>query len=152
MHRKIALLTSISETKAKTLCFCICLMLAHSLLQSQDSSKGIPIEGVNPIQTQGPLRIGIALPFHASGVKQNALSDAMLDYYLGLKLAFQELEADGFKANVSVFDTEPTDSVPLNQLAIRSIAANKNFIDNNIIIGPVYEQNFKDLISSPVLP
>ena len=149
MHRRIALLTSISQTKVKTLCFCICLMLANSLLKSQDPSKGIPIEGVNPVQTQGPLRIGIALPFHASGVKQNALSDAMLDYYLGLKLAFQELEADGFKANVSVFDTEPTDSVPLNQLAIKSISANRNFIDNNIIIGPVYEQNFKDLIYSP---
>ncbi len=149
MHRRIALLTSISRTKVKTLCLCFCLILAHSVLQSQDSSKGRAIEGVNPVQTQGPLRIGIALPFHASGVKQNALSDAMLDYYLGLKLAFQELEADGFKANVSVFDTEPTDSIPLNQLAIKSIAANKNFIDNNIIIGPVYEQNFKDLISSP---
>jgi len=82
MHRRIAILTSISQTKVKTLCLCICLMLAHSLLQSQDSSKGRPIEGVNPVQTQGPLRIGIALPFHASGVKQNALSDAMLDYYL----------------------------------------------------------------------
>jgi hypothetical protein len=104
---------------------------------------------VYPVLTQGSLRIGIALPFHASGIKQNALSDAMLDYYLGLKLAFGELETEGFKANVSVFDTEPTDSLPLNQLAIKSIAANKNFIDNNIIIGPVYEQNFKDLISSP---
>ena len=102
MHRRIALLTSISQTKVKTLCLCICLMLAHSLLQSQDSSKGRAIEGVNPVQTQGPLRIGIALPFHASGVKQNALSDAMLDYYLGLKLAFQELEADGFPTRMSV--------------------------------------------------
>lgn len=124
-------------------------MCAHVALQSQDTNHGRVIEGLNPTPAQGPLRIGIALPFHASGVKQNALSDAMLDYYLGLKLAFQELEADGFKANVSVFDTEPTDSLPLNQLAIKSIAANKNFIDNNIIIGPVYEQNFKDLISSP---
>lgn len=140
---------SITQSKVKTLCLCFCLILAHSVLQSQDSSKGRPIEGVYPVLTQGSLRIGLALPFHASGIKQNALSDAMLDYYLGLKLAFVELEAEGFKANVSVFDTEPTDSLPLNQLAIKSIAANKNFINNNIIIGPVYEQNFKDLISSP---
>ncbi len=124
-------------------------MLTHSVVQSQDSSMGRTIDGVILNPTQGPLKIGIALPFHASGVKQNVLSDAMLDYYLGMKLAFHELEAEGFKANVSVFDTEPTDSVPLNQLAIKSISANRNFIDNNIIIGPVYEQNFKDLISSP---
>ena len=118
MLHRTGSLVSITQSKVKTLCLCFCLILAHSVLQSQDSSKGRAIEGVNPVQTQGPLRIGIALPFHASGVKQNALSDAMLDYYLGLKLAFQELEADGFKANVSVFDTEPTDSIPLNQLAI----------------------------------
>lgn len=149
MHRSKLSFASISPSKVKALCLCFCLMCAHVALQSQDTNHGRVIEGLNPAPAQGPLRIGIALPFHASGVKQNALSDAMLDYYLGLKLAFQELEADGFKANVSVFDTEPTDSLPLNQLAIKSIAANKNFIDNNIIIGPVYEQNFKDLISSP---
>jgi hypothetical protein len=78
-------------------------------------------------QAQGPLRIGIALPFHASGTKQNALSDAMLDYYLGLKLAFQELEAEGFKANVTVYDTEPTDSLPLNQLAIKKYCIEQEF-------------------------
>lgn len=149
MYRRTDIFTSISQFKVKTLCLSIWLMLAHSFVQSQDSSMGLTIDGVILNPTQGPLRIGIALPFHASGIKQNVLSDAMLDYYLGMKLAFHELEAEGLTANVSVFDTEPTDSVPLNQLAIKLISANRNFIDNNIIIGPVYEQNFKDLIYSP---
>lgn len=149
MTPRSGLFTSISHLSVRGLCLCIGLMFFHAGILSQDSNMGRPIEGITPQPTQGPLRIGIALPFHASGTKQNALSDAMLDYYLGLKLAFQELEAEGFKANVTVYDTEPTDSLPLNQLALKNIASNKNFIDNNIIIGPVYEQNFKDLISSP---
>ena len=130
-----------------SLLFGMLLMVCSA--KSQDANEGKPSIGLSSSTTQGPLRIGIALPFHASGTKSNALSDAMLDYYLGIKLAFQELETDGFKANVSVYDTEPTDSLPLNQLALKTLAANKNFIDNQIIIGPVYEQNFKDLLTSP---
>lgn len=93
----------------------------------------------------GPLRIGIALPFHAQSVKANPLTDAMMDYYLGLKLGFSELEIEGFQANVSVWDTEPTDSLPLNQLALNNLAKSANFRDQQIMIGPVYEDNFKAL-------
>ena len=93
----------------------------------------------------GPLRIGIALPFHAQSVKANPLTDAMMDYYLGLKLGFSELETEGFQANVSVWDTEPTDSLPLNQLALTNLAKSANFRDQQIMIGPVYEDNFKAL-------
>ena len=93
----------------------------------------------------GPLRIGIALPFHAQSTKANPLTDAMMDYYLGLKLGFSELEAEGFQANVSVWDTEPTDSLPLNQLALANLVKSDNFKDQQIMIGPVYEDNFKAL-------
>jgi len=93
----------------------------------------------------GPLRIGIALPFHAKSEKANPLTDAMLDYYLGIKLGFSELEAEGFQANVSVWDTEPTDSLPLNKLALAAIVKSDNFKDQQILIGPVYEENFKSI-------
>ena len=96
----------------------------------------------------GPLRIGVVLPFHSQSSEANPLTDAMLDYYLGLKLGFSELESDGFQANVSVWDTEPTDSIPLNKLALTKLVGNGSFRDQNIIIGPVYEQNFKDLIQN----
>jgi hypothetical protein len=97
----------------------------------------------------GPLRIGIALPFHAQGEKANPLSDAMMDYYLGLKLGFAELEQDGFQANVMVWDTEPTDSIPLNKLKINTLIGKNSFKEQDIMIGPVYEQNFKELVQHP---
>lgn len=100
---------------------------------------GVP----RPDANVGPLRIGIALPFHSKGSKANPLTDAMMDYYLGLKLGFSELEQEGFQANVSVWDTEPTDSLPLNQQALSALVKSDNFKDQQILIGPVYEENFK---------
>ena len=44
----------------------------------------------------GPLRIGIALPFHAQSVKANPLTDAMMDYYLGLIWQFRLVFSQGW--------------------------------------------------------
>ena len=63
-----------------SLLFGMLLMVCSS--KSQEANAGNPSIGLSSSTTQGPLRIGIALPFHASGTKSNALSDAMLDYYL----------------------------------------------------------------------
>ncbi|PHX92099.1 MAG: hypothetical protein CK532_04785 [Flavobacteriales bacterium] len=94
------------------------------------------------------IKIGIALPFHGGMGKPNKLSDAMLDYYAGLKIAFSELELEGFNAEVSVWDTEPNDSIPLNQLALESIVSSPNFANRDVVIGPVYGKNFTDLIAN----
>lgn len=117
----------------------MCLYVFFTALSAQD----IPVL-IAPSHV-GPLRIGIALPFHSQGTKVNPLSDAMLDYYLGLKMGFSDLESEGFQANVSVWDTEPTDSAGLNQLALAKLVSNNQFRDQQILIGPVYEQNFKEI-------
>lgn len=114
----------------------MCLILG-STLNGQDLASPKPDANV------GPLRIGIALPFHSKSEKANPLTDAMMDYYLGLKLGFSELEAEGFQANVSVWDTEPTDSLPLNKIALSNLVKSENFRDQQVLIGPVYEDNFK---------
>lgn len=120
--------------------FCLVVMCLGVI-----NSNGQEIGAPRPDQGAGPLRIGIALPFHAKNEKPNPLTDAMMDYYLGLKLAFGELEAEGFQANVSVWDTEPTDSLPLNKLALADLVKNENFRDQQIMIGPLYEESFKAL-------
>lgn len=109
------------------------------------SLHGQEIGSPKPDANIGPLRIGVALPFHAKGTKTNPLTDAMMDYYLGLKLGFSELESEGFQANVTVWDTEPTDSLPINQQALAALVKSDNFRDQQILIGPVYEDNFKAL-------
>ncbi len=94
------------------------------------------------------IKIGIALPFHGGLSKTNKLSDAMLDYYAGFKIAMSELELEGLNAEVSVWDTEPNDSIPLNELALESIVSSPNFANRDVVIGPVYGENFTDVIKT----
>ena len=121
------------------LCLCINSVVGQAIVAPKTDTNA------------GPLRIGIALPFHSKGEKANPLTDAMMDYYLGLKLGFSELEADGIQANVTVWDTEPTYSLPLNKLAINALVKDENFRDQQILIGPVYEENFKALAQHSAL-
>lgn len=149
LHMPVALKPSSFKVFSRTLWVMKFLLLGFFFVSSELVAQELVAPKADA--SAGPLRIGIALPFHAQNSKPNPLSEAMLDYYLGLKLGFQELEADGFQANISVWDTEPTDSLPLNLKAVSDLVKSENFRDQQILIGPVYEENFKTILQQPGL-
>ncbi|MBS3914266.1 MAG: hypothetical protein KG003_07180 [Bacteroidetes bacterium] len=79
-------------------------------------------------------RVGLVLPFHSSGT-QSTLSEAMLDYYEGFKMAAQYLEAEGLNLKLYVFDSEK-DSFEFNR-----ILKHPDLKTMDIIVGPVYAES-----------
>ncbi|MBM3400117.1 MAG: hypothetical protein FJY15_06075 [Bacteroidetes bacterium] len=76
-------------------------------------------------------KIALVLPFKSNG-KHTAVGQAMLDYYQGFVMGAKKLEVDGFKADISVFDSEK-DSFALENLLRAGL------LDNfSIVVGPVY--------------
>ena len=62
-------------------------------------------------------KIGILLPFSSDGSnKENKNAEAIFDYYQGVKIALSQLEKDGFKSKVYVWDLNNKDSVELDKL------------------------------------
>lgn len=95
--------------------------------------------GIAPAWTQHfekDYRIALLLPFRSTG-NQNSLSDAMLDYYEGFKMAAMHLEPEGLKLKLYVFDCEKDSN------ALSKAFEHPDMPKMDIIVGPVYEENLK---------
>jgi hypothetical protein len=81
---------------------------------------------------QKEYRIDLVLPFKSGG-NHSAVGEAMLDYYQGFVMGAQQLESEGFKAKIRVFDSEK------DSAALENIISNDELNQASIIIGPVYQ-------------
>lgn len=90
-------------------------------------------------------KVAVILPFHL-GFKtksQKRIADIMMDYYQGMRLALDELEAQGLVVDVTVYDNK-NDS---NEL--KRILRKREIYRMDLVIGPIQESQIK--IASRVL-
>lgn len=112
--------------------FVFCAFLFAGQLTAQNSSVKF---------SSAEYKIGILLPFSSDGSdKENKNSEALLDYYQGIKIALNQLEHDGFKCKVNVWDINSKDSVQLENLYKSS-----EFQSLNILIGPISQKHIGQL-------
>lgn len=74
-------------------------------------------------------KVGLIMPFKSNGIR-NGLSEASLDYYEGVKLALQDLESNGMKMRLYVFDSQK------DSFAMAEILEHPDLPGMNLIIGP----------------
>ncbi len=99
-----------------------------------------------------PTRIGILLPYQSQFQKTSELTELMLDYSAGFTMALEDLKSEGFPVNAMVdyYDSDPSDSTPINNKLIKSTLATLATKNYDVLIGPVYEQNFKTFSSASI--
>ncbi len=86
-------------------------------------------------------KIGILLPFSSDGSeKENKNAEAILDYYEGAKIALNQLENDGFKCKVFVWDINSKDSTELETLYKTT-----DFQSLNALIGPISQKHINQI-------
>jgi ABC-type branched-subunit amino acid transport system substrate-binding protein len=76
-------------------------------------------------------KIALVLPFKSTG-NHNAVGEAMLDYYQGFAMGAKKLEEEGFKAEISVFDSEK------DSFALETLLQSGTLDNTSLIVGPVY--------------
>lgn len=87
-------------------------------------------------------KIGILLPFSSDGSdKENKNAEAIFDYYQGAKIALSQLEKDGFKSKVFVWDINDKDSAELEKLYKSS-----DFQSLNLLIGPINQKYIPQIV------
>ena len=87
-------------------------------------------------------KIGILLPFSSDGTnKDNKNAEAIFDYYQGVKIALSQLEKDGFKSKVYVWDLNNKDSVELENLYKTA-----EFQSLNLLIGPISQKYIPQIV------
>ena len=80
------------------------------------------------------LDVLLLLPMHYKG---KVAGTAFVDFYRGSLLALEDLRRIGYSVNVSVFDTERTES------RLQEIISSVAFEEADLIIGPIYADELK---------
>ena len=83
-------------------------------------------------------KIGLIMPFKSNGIR-NGLSEASLDYYEGVKLALQDLESNGIKMRLYVFDSQK------DSFALSEILSHPDLPGMHLIIGPAAPAELDDV-------
>lgn len=104
------------------------------------------------------LKLALLLPFKTSYydtiatedifLKKNRLVNIVSDFYLGVDFAIDSLKKQGVSVDLNVFDTERKNS------KIRTILAENNLNENDVIIGPIYSDEAKivaNVVEVPVI-
>jgi LysM repeat protein len=95
------------------------------------------------IKRNSYLKVGLLLPFSAKAYRskeskdifQNSkLANMVTDFYLGAQIAVDSIRKQGIKVDLNVFDTEK------NSTKVRTILANNDLDNNDVIIGPLYSE------------
>jgi len=106
------------------------------------------------IKRYAPMNVGLFLPFaidkmafereleNTSSLKPQFSKKPFLEFYEGFLLAINELKTKGYKINIHVFNTRK-DSNEVKRILKKGIIQ-----DLDLIIGPVYPENFKIVQSS----
>ena len=94
------------------------------------------------------IKAAIMLPFRASELESRSaneifdnsrLSNIVTDFYLGAEIAIDSLRKQGVKLNIDVFDTGR------NSTQLKTIIADNNLKDNDVIIGSLYSEEVQYL-------
>ncbi len=101
---------------------------------------------VNPVEVAFPplpehhtLKVALMLPFH---VRDNKINPNYVDLYKGVLLAMEDLKAEGYTIELSVFDTRSSAS---NIADI--VNYEPGFYDAQLIIGPVHEGEIRHVLN-----
>ncbi len=102
------------------------------------------------------LKLALLLPFKTSYydtiatedifLKKNRLVNIVSDFYLGVDFAIDSLKKQGVSVDLNVFDTERKNS------KIRTILAENNLNENDVIIGPIYSDEAKIVANAVEVP
>jgi len=98
----------------------------------------------NYAQTTHKLYVGILLPFYSdtsSGISQQQISQAALDYYAGLRIAANDLNDWNLSVNLRVWDVQT-----MNDSALIKLPKSAEFQKLDVFIGPIAQKHV-DLIS-----
>ncbi len=98
--------------------------------------------GMDPGQTMDIYDVAICLPFLGNRFKEyeNKIDDKSMlaiNFYSGVKMAFDDLSSKGIRLNVNVMDTEASDA------KMNSLLQTSELFEAEIIIGPVTTSNLK---------
>jgi len=85
-------------------------------------------------QKKEQYNIAILLPFFLDG-SANSVATMSAEFLMGAQLALDSLKQTGLRAKVYVFDTKN------DSLTISSILAKPEFLDMDLIVGPLYKSN-----------
>lgn len=80
------------------------------------------------------LNVALMLPFHIS----DKVNNNYVDFYKGVLLAMEDLKAEGYSIDLSVYDTEHS-AQKIKEL----VDYEDGLLDANLIIGPVYEDELR---------
>lgn len=118
--------------------YCFLALLGPFVLgYSQINGNKIDVKKFSNVE----YKIGILLPFTSDGSdKENKNAEAILDYYEGAKIALSQLEQDGFKCKVFVWDINSKDSAELEILY-----KSADFLSLNALIGPISQKHIHQI-------
>jgi ABC-type branched-subunit amino acid transport system substrate-binding protein len=87
---------------------------------------------------KGYLNVSVMLPFRLDefAASKRRSNQFAYDYYLGLVQAKQQLESEGIKVNLWAYD------VSNDEKSMKTIAANADFQQSDLVIGPLYPGTF----------
>ena len=80
------------------------------------------------------LNVALMLPFHIN----DKVNNNYVDFYKGVLLAMEDLKAEGYSIDLSVYDTEHS-AQKIKEL----VDYEDGLLDTNLIIGPVYEDELR---------
>ena len=101
-----------------------------------------PKPGIDPGQNLDVYDVAVCLPFLGNRFKEyeneiNSKSLLAINFYSGVKMAFDDLSSRGIRLNVDVLDTEASET------KMNSILQSSELFEAEIIIGPVTTKNLK---------
>ncbi|WP_231962690.1 LysM peptidoglycan-binding domain-containing protein [Polaribacter sp. KT25b] len=111
------------------------------------------------IQPNTSLKVALLLPFKADQYnidtlapkeifsKNATLVNIATDFYLGAEIAVDSLRNRGVAIELNVFDTGDR-----NTTEIRSILANRDFNNNDVVIGPLYSEEVQMVANNVNIP
>jgi len=128
--------------------------------------KEIPVKVISDvnfyddyIKPNMSLKVALLLPFKADlynidtlapkeiFIKNATLVNIATDFYMGAEIAIDSLRGRGVEIEFNVFDTGDRSA---NE--VRSVLANKNFNNSDVVIGPLYSEEVKMVANSVNVP
>lgn len=92
-----------------------------------------------PGQKLGSYNVAVMLPFYgnrfAEGTSIDGASVTALNFYGGMKIAFEELQRQGLDINATIHDTKGSESTT------ESLMTNPDVVNSDLIIGPFRKNN-----------
>jgi hypothetical protein len=91
----------------------------------------------SPVAQYQVLKVALMLPFHMN----DKVNPYFVDFYRGVLLAMEDLKAEGYDINLSVFDTQGS-----GERVAELINSEDGVRDAQLVIGPVYEHELAGVV------